>query len=168
MKKIAILLADKFDENELIYPYYRFKEEYEVDLIAHEAKKEYKSKTSLIKKSDISAKDAKASDYEAVIIPGGYSPDNMRRSEDMKRLVKDFDSENKVIAAICHGPWMLASCVDLKGKDVTSFESIKDDLTNAGANWKDEEVVVSDNLVTSRTPDDLPAFVKAVLKKITK
>lgn len=166
MNKVAVLLADKFDENELIYPYYRLKEEFEVDLVSAQGDKEYTSKAGVTKKSTKAAKDVNVDEYLGVVIPGGFSPDNMRLSEDMKNLVKEFDKNNKAIAAICHGPWMLASSADIKGKEVTSFQSIKDDLVNAGGNWVDKEVVVSDNIITSRTPDDLPAFMKAFIEKI--
>lgn len=166
MKKIAILIADLFEESELIYPYYRLKEEgYEVDLVGAEADKVYKGKTgSYPMKSTHSSKDIKSSDYEGVVIPGGYSPDNMRRSSETLEFVESLDKEGKLIAAICHGPWILASCCDLNGRNITSFPSIKDDLVNAGGNYVDEEVVIDKNFITSRKPDDLPAFLKAIIK----
>lgn len=164
MKKLAILIEDTFEESELLYPYYRLLEEgYEVHLVGSEKDTVYKGSTgSYPMKSTHASKDIKSSDYEAVIIPGGYSPDKMRRNSDTVDFVKSINKEEKLVAAICHGPWMLASCCDLKNRNVTSFYSIKDDLINAGANYKDEEVVIDKNYITSRSPKDLPAWLKAI------
>jgi protease I len=98
-----------------------------------------------------------------VVIPGGYAPDHMRRYPAMVDLVKGFADTGKLVAAICHAGWMLVSADVIRGRRVTSYFSIKDDLVNAGGNWVDEEVVVDGSLVTSRTPDDLPAFMRAIL-----
>ena len=126
----------------------------------------YPGKSNLMQKSSHASKDVKASDYDAVVIPGGYSPDNMRRCEATIQFVKEANVLNKPIAAICHGPWMMASCCDLKGKKLTSFYSIKDDLINAGAEYVDQAVVVDGNLITSRTPNDLVDFLKAIIKQV--
>lgn len=167
MKIIAILIENMFDEREFIYPYYRLLEEgYEVHIIGTEKETDYTSKVGLIVRSTHSSKEVSAKDYDGVIIPGGFSPDYMRRSKATVEFVKDMDKENKLIAAICHGPWMMASCCDLKGRKVTSFFAIKDDLVNAGADYLDEEVVVDGNLVTSRTPRDLPVFLKKIIEKL--
>lgn len=166
MKKVAILIENLFDEKELIYPYFRLKEDFEVHLVGSMKDTVYTGKSGLTMKSTDGSADVKADDYAGLLIPGGFSPDNMRRTESTKDLVKEFYSQNKPIAAICHGPWMMASCCDLKGKDITSFFSIKDDLVNAGANWVDREVVVSGNLITSRNPNDLPVFVKTFVDAV--
>ena len=166
MKKVGILLESLFDDQELIYPLYRLKEDYEVHLIGTEKGTEYKGKAGVIVESTHASKDVKADDYAALFIPGGYSPDHMRRCKATIELVKDFNRREKPIAAICHGPWMLASCCDLKGKDITSYFSIKDDLINAGANWIDKELVVSGNLMTSRNPGDLPVLIKEFVRAI--
>lgn len=167
MKKIAILLENLFDERELIYPYYRLLEAgYEVDLIGTEKDTNYSSKAGYSQKSTHASKDVSSKDYDAVVIPGGFSPDYMRRCKETVDFVKDMNKEDKLIAAICHGPWMLASCCDLKGKKVTSFPSLKDDLLNAGAEYIDQEVVKDGNLITSRKPDDLPAFLKEIINTI--
>jgi protease I len=92
----------------------------------------------------------------------------MRKSEATRKLVSDFDKAGKPIAAICHGPWMMASCCDVKDKRLTSVPTIKDDLIHAGADWVNDEVVVSGNLITSRSPLDLPAFVKAFVGELQK
>ena len=102
-------------------------------------------------------------DFAGIIIPGGYAPDHMRRDQGMVELVRAFDQQGKIIAAICHAGWMLVSAGVLKGRKVTSFFAIKDDLVNAGALWEDGEVVVDGNMITSRTPDDLSAFMRAII-----
>lgn len=167
MKKIAILIENLFDERELYYPYYRLLEEgYEVHLVGSEKDAVYTSKTGLKGESSHASSEVSAKDYDGVVIPGGFSPDFMRRSQATVDFVRDMDKDNKLVAAICHGPWMLASSCDLKGKKVTSFMSIKDDLVNAGAEYLDQEVVVDGHLVTSRTPKDLPAFMRTILEKL--
>lgn len=167
MKKIAVLLENLFDDRELIYPYFRLLEAgYEVHLVAPEKDKEYKSKNGLPEVSTHSSAEISAEDYDAVVIPGGFSPDLMRRTSATVEFVREMDKAEKIVAAICHGPWMMASSCDLKGKKVTSFMSIKDDLVNAGADYLDQEVVVDGHLITSRTPKDLPAFLRAILEKL--
>ena len=169
MKKIAILIENLFDERELIYPYYRLLEEgYEVDLIGSKKDTTYSSKAGVSQKSTHSSEEVSEKDYDAVVIPGGFSPDHMRRTQATVDFVKDMDKANKIVAAICHGPWMMASACDIKGKKVTSFFSIKDDLINAGANYVDEEVVVDGNIITSRTPNDLPVFLKTIISELNK
>ncbi len=162
-KRIAIFLEQIYEDPEFWYPYYRFLEAgAEVTVIAPEVKI-YQSKHGYPAKADLAAADAKAGDYDAVIIPGGYSPDHMRRSKAMVDLLKQAYEQGKIIASICHGPWMLASAGAVKGKKVTSFFSIKDDLVNAGADYVDREVVRDGNVITSRTPADLPAFCKEII-----
>jgi protease I len=165
MKKIAVLLENLFDEKELIYPYYRLLEEgYEVDLIGTKKKADYVSKSGLTQTSTHSSDEISSKDYDAVFIPGGFSPDYMRRCKATINFVKDMDKESKLIAAVCHGPWMIASCCNIKDKKITSFPSIKDDLVNAGAIYVDEEVVQDGHIITSRNPKDLPALLKAIIK----
>jgi protease I len=167
MKKIAILVADLYDDNELYYPYYRLLEEgYEVHLIGALEGHSYKSKFGLPAVSNYAAKDVKASDYDALVIPGGFSPDYMRRSSDIVSFARDMDQLKKPIAAICHGAWLMASSCELKGKKMTCFHSIKDDIIHAGAIYVDEPVVVDGHYVTSRTPKDLPVFVKTLIQVI--
>lgn len=166
MKKIAILIENLFDEEELIAPYHRLREDFEVVLVGSEADKEYKSKAGFTKKSDVASKDIDAKDFAGVIIPGGFSPDYMRRSEYSVKFVKELHEQGKPVAAICHAGWMLAESLDLNGVKLTSTPTIKTDLVNAGANWVNEEVVVDKNIVTSRSPKDLPAFVKEFIKLI--
>lgn len=166
LKKIGILIEEIFDEQELIYPYHRLREDYEVVLIGSEKDVEYSSKAGVKFKSQVSSSDIKASELDGLVIPGGFSPDYMRRNKDTVALVSEMYKLNKPIAAICHGPWVLASAIDLKDKEMTSFFSIKDDLINAGAKWLDQEVVICDNIITSRNPKDLPVFMKEFIKTV--
>jgi protease I len=161
--KIAILVEDFYNEFELWYPYYRLLEEgAEVKLIGPEAKV-YESKHGLPAEADLSAAEVKAGDFQGIIVPGGYAPDKLRRYPKILDLVREIFENGGIVASICHGPWVLISTNIMKGKKTTGFNSIKDDLINAGAIYLDKEVVVDNNLITSRTPQDLPAFLPAII-----
>ncbi len=162
-KKIIILIENMYNEFEYWYPYYRLKEAGAEVVTAGTGSRQYTSKSGLPAKADADAKNLTAADFDGIVIPGGYAPDLMRRNPDMVRLVKDTFDAGKIVAAICHAGWMLASAKILANRRVTSFFAIKDDLIHAGADWTDAEVVIDGNLITSRTPDDLPAFMKAVI-----
>ena len=167
-KRIAILVDNMYQEMELWYPYYRFKEAgAEVVLIGAEAGKTYTSKLGYPAKADKSYDEANATDYAGVIIPGGYAPDYMRRYPKAIDFVKQMDGDGKLVAAICHAPWVLCSTGTLRGRKATCFFAIKDDVINAGARYEDSEVVVDTNLVTSRKPDDLPAFCAACMNLLS-
>lgn len=167
MKKVAILVADLFDDNELFYPYYRFLEAgATVHLIGAIQGKTHTSKKGQTATADIAAKDVDASAYDLLMIPGGFSPDYMRRSPDIVAFAKAMNDLNKPIGAICHGAWLMISACDLKNRSMTCYHSIKDDIINAGAIYVDQEVVVDGNFVTSRTPQDLPVFMKTLLTKL--
>jgi protease I len=164
-KKVIILIEEMFNVFEFWYPYYRLKEEgVEVTVVGSGSAEVYTGKPGTQAKADASADQVSAENFDGIIIPGGYAPDMMRRYPSMVNLVKDFFNTDKPIAAICHAGWMLVSAGILSGRKVTSFFAIKDDLINAGAKWVDQEVVVDGKLITSRMPDDLPAFMKAVIK----
>jgi protease I len=167
-KRLAVLVEQKYEELELWYPVLRFREAgATVTLVGPEAGVTYPSKLGYPAKADIAAKDADMSQFDGLLIPGGFCPDYIRRSEVMLRLVRQAVAMNKPIAAICHGPWVLCSTEALRGgRKVTSFSSIKDDVINAGATWVDAEVVVDGNIITSRTPADLPAFTSALLQAV--
>lgn len=168
-KKVAILVETLYNDLEFWYPYYRLKEEgAEVSVVGPEAGARYKGKDGISAKADKGMNDIKAGDYDGLIIPGGYAPDHMRRHPAMVGLVRDFHEAGKTVAAICHAGWMLASADILRGRKATSFFAIKDDMVHAGADYIDQEVVVDRNLITSRTPDDLPAFMKAIIKNLTR
>lgn len=167
-KKIALLCEDLFDDQELIYPLYRFREAgAEVHIVAPVAGKTYKSKVGFEVKSDRSSDDVSPGEYDAVIIPGGYSPDKMRRHESMVEFVRQMDQEGKPVAAICHAGWLLVTADIVKGRTVTGFFSLHVDLRNAGAEVVDREVVRDGNLITSRGPADLPAFCRTIIAALT-
>ena len=166
-KKVIILIEEMFNVFEFWYPYYRLKEEgVEVTVVGSGSAEVYTGKPGTQAKADVSADQVSAEEFDGIIIPGGYAPDMMRRYPAMINLVKDIFIAGKPVAAICHAGWMLVSAGILSGKRATSFFAIKDDLINAGAQWVDQEVVVDGNLITSRVPDDLPAFMKAIIKML--
>ena len=168
-KRIAILAENMYQEMELWVPYYRLKEEgAEVKVVGAGGAKSYTSKHGYPVSVDVQAEQVKAVEFDAVIVPGGYAPDMMRRHAAMVGLVRDAAQQGKVVAAICHAGWMLVSAGILEGRQATSFFSIKDDLVAAGAVWKDAEVVIDGNLITSRKPDDLPAFCRAIVGALSK
>ena len=166
-KKNAIMVDDQYQVTEVWYPYYRLKEAgFDSDFVAAEAKKEYHSKEGYPCVSTIAAKNAKVADYNCMIVPGGFAPDFMRRCPDVIKFANDMVNADKIIAAICHGGWLLCSTSAFKGKQATCFMAIKDDIINAGAKYVDEQCVVDGNLITSRKPDDLPAFCSAILNAL--
>ena len=165
-KKIAILVADLFEDIEFYYPYYRMKEEGADVVVIGADKKQFRGKHGLTAEPDRTINDVKSVHFDAVIIPGGYSPDHMRRSPAMVEFVAELHKQGNIVAAICHGGWMLASADIIQGAEVTSFYSIKDDLEHAGANWVDLKVVKYENIITSRNPDDLPAFCTAIIEAV--
>jgi protease I len=172
-KRVAVLVEQQYQELELWYPVYRLREAgCAVTVVGPEAGKSYPSKLGYPARADAAARDVSAADFDGVIIPGGFCPDYIRRTEAMLKLVRDADAAKKPLAAICHGPWVLCSTQALRGRKATGFHSIKDDIVNAGATYVDEEVVVDGHVITSRKPDDLPAFVAAFLtaleRKVTK
>ncbi|HUF91015.1 MAG TPA: type 1 glutamine amidotransferase domain-containing protein [Candidatus Limnocylindria bacterium] len=168
-KRIAILAENMYQEMELWVPYYRLKEEgADVKIVGAGGAKSYASKHGYPVSVDVQADQVKAVEFDAVIVPGGYAPDMMRRHAAMVSLVREATQQGKVVAAICHAGWMLVSAGVLNGRKATSFFSIKDDLVAAGAKWVDEEVVVDGNLITSRKPDDLPAFCRAIVSALAK
>lgn len=166
MKKALILTAPLFDEREFIYPYYRLKEAgFQVD-VAGPKKGPYQGKTGFEIEADMPFGDAGAQAYAALVIPGGYAPDKIRSHPDALELVRAFKKAGKPIAIICHAGWVAASAGIVKGVKLTSTKTIRDDLVNAGADWVDAEVVEDQGIISSRGPDDMPAFMKALLKAI--
>ncbi len=170
-KRIAILATDGFEESELKSPKEAMeKEGYTVDIVSENLgsiKAWNDGNWSNNYQVDKTLDNASAKDYNALVLPGGViNPDKLRRNEDALLFVRDFFKQEKPVAAICHAPWTLISADVVKGRKMTSFHSIKDDLINAGANWVDEEVVVDSGFVTSRNPDDLPAFNSKLIEEI--
>jgi len=168
-KRIVIPVENMFNDLEFWYPYYRLKEEgAAVTVVGSGSASVYTGKSGTRAEVQAAAGDLKALDFDGIVIPGGYAPDIMRRYPEMIRLVRESFEAGRLVAAICHAGWMLASAKILAGRTVTSFFAIKDDLVHAGAHWVDEEVVVDGNLITSRTPDDLPAFLRAIIAFLAK
>lgn len=168
-RRIAVLVEDGYEDLELWVPYYRLLEEgAEVVLAGHE-KRIYTSKHSYPCEVDVAAADLKANEFDAVVIPGGVAgPDKMRRHKEILAFVRSMDERRKVVAAICHAAWVPISAGIVKGRRLTSYASVRDDCVNAGADWADKECVVDGNLITSRFPDDLPAFCRAIITALSK
>ncbi len=166
-KKIAVLVADQYQELEVWYPLLRFREEgAETVAVGAEAGRTYSSKKGYPVVADLSIGEARAQDFDAVIIPGGWAPDFLRQDERVLKLVREMERSGKIVAAICHAGWVLCSADIIRGRKATCFKAIKDDLIHAGAKYIDEEVVVDGNLITSRVPTDLPAFCREVSKAL--
>ncbi|ASV30125.1 type 1 glutamine amidotransferase domain-containing protein [Maribacter cobaltidurans] len=171
MKRIAILATNGFEESELKSPKEAMeKEGFKVDIVSPEngeIKGWANGNWSNSYKVDRNLNDVKADEYNALMLPGGViNPDTLRRNEDALIFVRDFFKMKRPVAAICHAPQLLISADVVKGRTLTSFHSIKDDLINAGAKWVDKEVVVDDGFVTSRNPNDLPAFNSKLIEEI--
>lgn len=164
-KKAAVLIHLDYQDMEVWYPYYRLKEAgFDVKLVGPEKGQVYKGKFGYPATSEVAASSVKGTDLDVVIVPGGWAPDKMRLVPEMVSIVKEAFDAGKIIGAICHAGWMLVSADILKGKTATCYVAIKDDVVNAGANYVDEEVHCDGNLITSRKPDDLPAFMREILK----
>jgi protease I len=167
-KKIALLCEDYFDDQELIYSLLRMREAGAVVyVVGPEAGKAYKSKHQFEVTSDLAASGISAKDYDAVIVPGGYAPDRMRRDPGMVQFVRDMNAQGKVVAAICHAGWLLTTADIVRGRTVTGFFSLHVDLRNAGAEVVDREVVRDGNLITSRSPADLGAFCRTIIQALS-
>nr|WP_154887499.1 type 1 glutamine amidotransferase domain-containing protein [Paenibacillus xylanexedens] len=168
MSKVAFLLANEFEDSEMKVPYDEVKKAgHEVHIIGLKAGETLQGKGGKASyTTDKAISEVNASDYNAVVIPGGSSPENLRTDANILKFVTEINAANKPIAAICHGPQILASADLLKGRTITSYPPLKDDMVNAGADFKDHEAVVDGNYITSRTPEDEPAFVRELMKVI--
>jgi protease I len=169
-KKVAFLVAEMFEEVELTRPWEALEQSgAELELVSLEDGEvqgfnHYDKGGSF--KVDKSIEEASANDYDALVLPGGVgNPDNLRQDENAVRFVRDFFEQGKPVGAICHAPWTLIEAGVVRGRTLTSFPSLQTDLRNAGANWVDEEVHVDQGLVTSRKPDDIPAFNSKLIEE---
>jgi len=169
-KKVIIIAGPAFEDRELFYPQLRLLEAGATVEIAGIGEKEYKGKYGIPIAVDFQSNDQSAlgQDWDAVIVPGGWAPDKIRGDKSALDIVRRAAKRGAVIASICHGPWVLASADVIRGKTVTSYPNIKDDLINAGAKWVDQEVTVDGGIVTSRRPSDLPAFCREIIKAMVK
>jgi deglycase len=163
-RKVLVLAADLFEDMELLYPVYRLREE-EVDVtIAGLSRDDVTGKKGHGPVSvDTTVEELDGSTFDALVIPGGFAPDKLRRSKPVLALVEDFNAAGKPIAFICHAGWVPISAGIIKGRRATSVDAIRDDMVNAGAEWVDEAAVVDGNLISARTPADLGPWMKALL-----
>jgi protease I len=163
-KRVAVLAENNYHEIELWYPLLRMREAgAKVVVVGMPGVKEYLSKHGIPVQVDVAADTVTAKDFDAVIVPGGFAPDNMRRHKPMLDLVRGVYERGGIVATICHAAWVPISAGIMKGKRATCVAAIKDDLINAGATYVDEEVVQDGNLITSRQPTDLPAFCRTIV-----
>mgnify|MGYP001616114049 CR=1 FL=1 len=167
-KKVLILVEKDFQDMEVMYPYYRLKEAGFDVKVAGSGEKVYEGKYGYPIETNGKIENFKSKDFDCVVVPGGWAPDHMKRNKAMVNFIKEMDDKGKIIAAICHAASLLVSANILKGKKMTCFMAVKDDAINAGADYIDEEVVVNGNLITSRMPDDLPAFCREIIKALNK
>lgn len=163
-KSILILAGPLFEDRELFYPLYRFQEAGATVNVAGLGEKAYTGKYGLPVSVDGPCEDFARQKWDVVVIPGGWAPDKIRMNEAALDIVRQTLTAGNIVAAICHGPWVLASAGVAKGRTVTSYRAIKDDLINAGAQWVDREVVEDGGIITSRTPDDLPSFCREIIR----
>jgi protease I len=167
-KKIALLAEDNYEDLELWYPLLRLQEAgAEVFVIGMVGVEAYQSKHGYPVHVDLAAIDVSAEDFDAIVIPGGYAPDRMRRHQPMLGLVRGIFERGQVVAMICHAGWVAISAGIVRGKRLTSVSAIKDDLINAGAEWVDQPVVQDENLISSRGPGDLPVFCRTIIAALS-
>lgn len=166
MKKAVIITGEGFEDIELIYPYYRLKEAgFSVDIATKDAV-QVSGKHGVPFKADVDAKNLDEKNYQLVVIPGGYeAPDRVRQIPEVLDFIKKMNKQKKIIAAVCHGPWVLISAGILKGKKATCYKGCKDDLINAGALYLDQAVVVDGNIITSPHFRDIHTWLKEILQK---
>lgn len=169
--RIALLATDGFEQSELLVPRRELRDAgAEVDVVSLErgtirgwSDGNWSDEVDV----DVLLGETSAADYDALVLPGGVmNPDRLRVESDAKTLVREFVAARKPVAAICHGPWLLIDAEVVKGRNVTSWPSLRRDLENAGAIWTDEEVVLDEGLITSREPGDLPAFCRAIVESL--
>ncbi len=168
-KRVLCLVHEAFEDLEFWYPYYRLQEEGATLTVAGETRGAvYHGKYGVPATAEIAYREAKPENYDALLVPGGWAPDKIRRFPEVKELVRAMDQRGAVLGQICHAGWVFISAGILKGRKVTSTPAIRDDMENAGALWVDEPVVVDRNLVSSRRPPDLPQYLRALIDLLSK
>ncbi|TWT26237.1 type 1 glutamine amidotransferase domain-containing protein [Planomicrobium sp. CPCC 101110] len=168
-KKVLSFVHHEFEDLELWYPILRLREEgATVHLAGEEANTKYIGKYGVPAESDFACSDITPEQYDAILVPGGWAPDKIRRFPEVLNIVQQMDEKKKPIGQICHAGWVLISAGILKGRKVTSTPGIKDDMVNAGAEWFDEPVIVDGNLVSSQRPPDLPDYMREFIKVMEK
>lgn len=164
--KVLIISADNFEDSELLVPYYRMLEEgHDVD-IASMKKGNIRGKKGYEVEANKAINDVNSGDYDLLILPGGKAPEEIRKEQKALEIASDFFDRNRPVAAICHGPQTLISAGLMKGRHATCYRSVAQEMKDAGADYEDKEVIVDRNLITSRVPSDLPAFMREIMRKI--
>jgi protease I len=167
MARVAFIVAEMFEDSEFREPYERLRRAgHEIIVIGTDKRPLHGKKGNETIVPDTSIDQVSAEDFDALVIPGGYSPDHLRMDSRMVDFTRDFFTRGKTVAAVCHAPWMLIEADIARDRNVTSWPSIRTDLKNAGAHWVDQEVVEDGPLITSRKPADLPAFSAAILHRL--
>ncbi|MFD5226749.1 type 1 glutamine amidotransferase domain-containing protein [Microbacterium sp. NPDC058342] len=167
--RVAILAEDLYEDSELWYPYYRLLEEgADVTIVGSGRQETFKGKLGMPVKADVSIDDVSSDQFDGVIVPGGFSPDYMRRKPPMIDFIREIGEAGKPVGAICHGAWALTSAQLVRGRNIACYFSIRDDVEGAGGTFVDEAVVVDGNVITSRIPDDLPAFMPPIIEALAR
>jgi len=166
--KALIISADNFEDTELLVPYYRLKEEHVQVDIASLKKGKIKGKHGYDVEANKILKDIDPEAYDVLILPGGKAPETIRKDKDALEIAKHFFQKNKPVSAICHGPQILITAGLLEGRHATCYKSVAQEMKDAGAFYEDKEVVIDGNLVTSRQPSDLPAFMREIMRMLKK
>lgn len=168
MAKIAMLVGDEYEDSEFQVPYDKLREaKHEVLVVGTQRGHVVKGKRGKSKiEIEATASEISPDEFDAVVIPGGHGPDKLRLDQAMVNFTRHFFETGKPLAAVCHGPQLLIEAKIVKGRKLTSWPSVRTDLINAGAEWVDQAVVVDDNLITSRKPDDLEEFTNAILERL--
>lgn len=166
MSRVLIFLEELVEDVEYVYPYLRFKEEGFEVVSAAPKLKEYKGKKGMSFFPDKTVKDVYHTEFDCVFIPGGYAPDRLRRYTEVLHIVKKHYEKGKLVCAVCHGPWVLISAKIVKGKTVTGFFAIKDDLVNAGANYTGNPVEIDGNLITATDPNSMLEMVRIIVERL--
>ena len=164
--KVAVLVENDYQDQEVWVPLFRLREEGYQAVVVGTGAPQYASKYGYPIKAEIAASAAQSDEFKGVVIPGGWAPDRLRQDPGVLKLVRELFEAHKVVAAICHAGWVLASAGVAKGRKLTAYRAIRDDMIHAGAEFVDREVVRDGNLITSRTPDDLPAFCRELVKAL--
>ncbi|RKL69190.1 protease [Salipaludibacillus neizhouensis] len=168
-KKVLTVVEHDFEDSELIYPHYRLQEEGAIaHIVGKEAGKTYIGKNGVPVVTDYSFDQINIEEYDAILVPGGWAPDKLRRYKEVIDMVTFMNDQKRPIGQICHAGWVLISANILEGKKVTSTPGIRDDMENAGATWHNDEVVVDGHIISSRRPPDLPAYGRALVEVIGK
>lgn len=166
MKKVLIISADNFEDLELLVPLYRLREEGFDMTVASLRRGKFRGKHGYEVEAEKAVGEINPEDFDALVVPGGKAPATLRKDEDVLEAARHFFDNGKPVFSICHGPQVLISAGVMEGRRSTSYKSVREELKDAGAKYEDREVVVDGNLVTSRQPDDLPAFMREMMKKL--